>query len=109
MESGMMKIYALENTAEPGLKPAEKLVEICTAYFEEKTVGITRAYAAMSAKQRIDKLVRAFNATLPDSAEYAILEDGRQYRIALKQNIGDSVDLTLERLEDYLDVDTGET
>lgn len=104
MQSGILKIYELKNIAEKGLKPLEKLVEVGKAYYEERTVGITRAYAAMSAKQHIDKLVRAFNTDMPVKAEYVILEDKNQYRISLKQMEGDAVDLTLERLEDYLDV-----
>lgn len=105
-DSGILTIYSLTNTAEPGLMPAEKLVKICEAYYMEQTIGVTRAYAAMSANQQIDKLVRCFNTALSVNAEYAVLEGGDQYRITLKQVRGDDVDLTLERLEDYLDVST---
>jgi hypothetical protein len=84
--------------------PAEKLVKICDAYYDERTVGVTRAYAALSANQRIDMLVRCHNTELTPEAEYAVLEDGDQYRITLKQRQGDDIDLTLERLEAYYDV-----
>lgn len=103
-DAGIMTIYKLTNVAEPGLMPSEKLVSICQAYYDEQTVGVTRAYAALGAKQRIDKLVVAYNVTLPINAEYAVLEDGNQYRIALKQLQGDNVLLTLERLEELYDV-----
>lgn len=105
-DSGILTIYSLTNTAEPGLMPVEKPVKICEAYYMEQTIGVTRAYAAMSANQQIDKLVRCFNTALSVNAEYAVLEGGDQYRITLKQVRGDDVDLTLERLEDYLDVST---
>lgn len=107
-DAGILNIYSLENVAESGRMPTEKLVKICEAFYDERTVGVTRAYAAMSADQRIDLLVRCYNTTLPVNAEYAILEDGNQYRISLKQKQGDDVDLTLVRLEDYYDVDAAE-
>lgn len=107
-DAGILTIYSLTNTAQPGLMPTEKLVKICDAYYIERTVGVTRAYAAMSANQQIDKLVRCFNTSLSVDAEYAVLEGGDQYRITLKQVRGDDIDLTLERLEDYLDVSSAE-
>lgn len=103
-DAGILSIYSLSNVAQPGLMPTEKLVKICDAYYVERTVGVTRAYAALSANQRIDKLVRCFNTSLSVEAEYVVLEDGNQYRISLKQVVGDDVDLTLVRLEDYYDV-----
>lgn len=103
-DGGILTYYTLTNTAEPGLKPAEKLVPSGRAFYYERTVGVTRAYSAMAANQRIDKLVRAFNTDVPADTEYVILEDGSQYRISLKQKQGDDVDLTLERLGDFLDV-----
>lgn len=103
-DAGKLKIYELSNQAAPGLMPAEKLVRICEAYYDERTVGVTRAYAALGAKQQIDMMVTAYNVTLPVNAEYVILEDGNQYRISLKQNQGDHVLLTLVKLEDLYDV-----
>lgn len=103
-DAGLLSLYHLTNVAEPGLMPTEKLVKICDAYYIERTVGVTRAYAALSANQQIDKLVRCFNTSMSVNAEYAVLEDGNQYRISLKQQEGDNIDLTLVRLEDYYDV-----
>lgn len=103
-DAGILKTYSLENVSSPGMMPTEKLVPICAAFYNERTVGVTRAYAAMSADQRIDMLVRCYNTMLPVDAEYVILEDGNQYRITLKQKQGADVDLTLVRLEDYYDV-----
>lgn len=104
--AGILTIYKLTNVATPGLKPSEKLVRICTAYYDYQTIGITRAYAALGAKQQIDALVLAHNTTLPVEAEYVVLEDGNQYRISLKQIQGRDVLLTLERLEALYDVAT---
>lgn len=103
-DAGLLTIYRLANVAQSGMMPAEKLVRICQAYYDERTIGVTRAYAALGAKQQIDKLVVAYNTTLAADAEYVILEDGDQYRISLKQVEGDNVVLTLKRLEDLYDV-----
>lgn len=102
-DAGMLSVYYLSNIATPGQMPKEDLVKICDAYYIEQTVGVTRAYAALSANQQIDMLVRIFNTELPTNAEYVVLEDGNQYRISLKQKRGDNIDLTLVRLEDYYD------
>lgn len=108
-DAGLLTVYKLVNVAEAGLMPTEKLVSICTAYYDERTIGITRAYAALGAKQQIDRLVIVYNVTLPADAEYVILEDGDQYRISLKQVQGDAVLLTLTRLEDLYDVSPATT
>lgn len=101
---GILTMYSLQNTADPGLRPREQLVEVCRAYYNELRIGVTRAYAAMSANQRIDKLVRCSKTEVPIDAEYVILEDGLQYRITLKQKHGLDCDLTLVRQEAMLDV-----
>lgn len=103
-DAGILKVYKLTNVATPGLAPKETLVQICEAYYDYRTVGVTRAYAALGAKQQIDALVVAYNVDFPVDAEYCILEDGNQYRISLKQREDDNVLLTLERLEDLYDV-----
>ena len=103
-DAGLLTYYTLTNTATSGAMPTEKLVSAGTSYYYERTIGVTRAYTALAANQRIDKLVHCYNAEIPVNAEYVILEDGLQYRISLKQVDGDNVDLTLERLEAFYDV-----
>ena len=105
-DAGILTFYSLENTAVNGLMPVEKLVEQGTAFYEERVIGYNRYYAALGADQQIDALVRCKNTTIPKQAKYAILEDGEQYRIELKQTIQgtDDIDLTLVKLEDYYEV-----
>lgn len=105
-DAGLLTYYTLSNIAARGAMPVEKLVPVGTSYYYERTIGVTRAYSALSANQRIDKLIHCYNAEIPYNAEYVILEDGLQYRISLKQVVGDDVDLTLERLEAFYDVAT---
>ena len=104
-DAGILSICRLTDATVTGDMPHEVLQEICTAYYDELSVGVTRAYAALSADQHIDMLVRCYNTSLTVDAEYVVVGD-EQYRIALKQKRGDDIDLTLERLEEYLDVYT---
>ena len=106
-DGGIVKLYALENTADPGFMPVEKLVEKGTAFYSYSTAGITRIYAAMGANRQFDLVIRCHNmVALPDGVKYAIPEDGKQYRIDPAQPIydEDAIDLTLIRLEDFYDV-----
>lgn len=105
-DAGVLTFYSLANTAENGRMPVFRLVSVGTAFYEERTIGYGRFYAALGANQQIDALVRCLNTTIPKEAKYAILEDGNQYRIELKQTIQgtDDIDLTLVRLEENYDV-----
>lgn len=104
--TGLCTIYSLENIAQPGRKPTEKLVKVVDAYYAERTVGYNRLYAALGADHRINKLIRVFNTDILDDGMYVILEDGKQYQIDIAQKIigKDAVDLTLVRVEDYYEV-----
>ena len=105
-DAGILTLYSLQNTADEGDMPAEKLVPIGTAYYAERTVGYNRIYAARGANEEVDTVVRCYNTDIPYSAKYVILEDGQQYQITVKQKIvdEDATDLTLVRMEDYYDV-----
>ena len=105
-DMGILTLYSLTNTADDGDKPSEQLVSVGRAFYAERTVGFNRIYAAMGANERIDMIVRCYNTDVPYSAKYAILEDGNQYQITVKQKIvdDDATDLTLVRVEDYYDV-----
>lgn len=111
MNEGRLFFYKLKNTAANGAKPVDKLVPVGWAYYEERSIGVTRLYAAAGANRRIDALLRVYG--LPDlpkldnrRVEYVIPEDGEQYRISVVQKVvdEDALDLTLERLEDNYDV-----
>lgn len=106
---GLLTIYNLQNTAAKGLMPAEKLVKLCDEYYEERTVGVTRYYAAAGADKRIDIIVRIWRNPMVKPMQFVILEDGCQYRIDFMQNLLDDdglkvSDLTLVRLEHNYDV-----
>ena len=102
---GLVRIYSVANAAASGNAPKECLTHRCSLRYEERTVGVTRHYAAMQANDRVDRVLRV--PLRPVSAlDVAVPNDGRQYRITLVQRPRDveppCLDLTLRRLElDY--------
>lgn len=109
---GILKLYRLEDVSEQGLMPKQKLVEYDTAYYGERVVGFSRQYAAMAVHQQIDKLVRIWQLDEARINDYAIMEDGKQYRIDNVQHLRDAdnlkvTDLTLSRLEKNYEVSAG--
>lgn len=111
-----LNLYKLTNTAEKGLKPVYSLKQYADAYYGERVVGYGRQYAALGADQSIDALVRIWRNNEVRINDYAILEDGNQYRIDFVQNLTDEdglevTDLTLSRLDSNYDVakETGKT
>lgn len=106
-EGGLLTIYSLQNIAQKGFMPTEKLVSEGAAYFSYRTIGVTRMYAALGANREIEVLVRCWNTELPQEGKYVTLDGSDvQYRIDIAQPIvdEDAVDLTLVRLEDFFDV-----
>jgi hypothetical protein len=106
-DEGILKFYNLTNTAPNGAKPIEKLVDLeVSGYYANRTIGVTRLYAAKGSNSRLDKLVWVYNTIVPEAAKYVILEDGRQYLIDAAVQIVDSdaVELSLVRLENYYEV-----
>lgn len=83
--------------------PKEALVEEADAFFGYRQIGVNRFYAALGANQRIDLLVRVFVTALEDGWKYVVI-DGKQFRIEVAQPVGDAIDLTLQRLEDFYDL-----
>ena len=109
-EQGLLTIYTLENVAPKGLKPVQKLVEVTKAYYQERTVGVTRLYAAKGVDARIDALVRCFTTeVIPDGA-VVIPEDGTQYQVDAQQKIigKDANDLTLVKVEKTYEIYTSD-
>lgn len=102
-DGGKLSICSLQNIASPGFMPREALVVETEAFFSYREIGVTRYYAALGANQRIDLLVRAWVTALEPGWRYVVI-DGVQHRITLAQPVGDAIDLTLERLEDFYDL-----
>lgn len=107
---GTLKLCELRNTAEPGEMPVEKLVILSYHYYGDRVVGYNRQYAAMGVSQQVDRLVRIWRDESVHVRQYALLDDGKQYRIDMVQHLLDEdglkvTDLTLFRLDDNFDVE----
>ena len=104
-EQGMLTIYSLQNISSKGLKPSQKLVEICEAYYEERQVGVQRMYSALGANRRIDALLRCFNTELAVGM-VVVPSDGNQYQVdAIQKVIGrDAIDISLVRVDELYEI-----
>ena len=107
--SGLVKIYSVENTAPPGYKPVEKLVYKLTLRYEEQRLGIQRFYSGQQNQSQIERVIRVPRAGGVNNQNVAITEDGHRYRIDLVQAVMEvyppSLDLTLARLDQDYELD----
>ena len=104
-----MTLYRLVNTAEKGLMPQYTLSKLSDEFYAERVIGYNRQYAAMGVNQRVDILARIWRNCMIRINDYAVLEDGNQYRIDFIQHMDNDdglpvTDLTLVRLEENYDV-----
>lgn len=107
-DDGSVKICKLENTAESGQMPKEKLLQVSEYLFGERTVGYGRQYAAKGVNQQVDMMIRIWQDRTIKIGMYAVIDE-EQYRIDNVQHLYDDdglrvTDLTLQQLEDLYDV-----
>lgn len=103
---GLVKVYRVDNIAQPGNKPQEGLALKRTLRYKERTVGITRARLALQTGAKVSYVLRCPRLRDVSPQDVAIPNDGHQYRITMVQYPEDAnppaMDLELERLEnDY--------
>lgn len=108
-DSGLVKICTLQNVNENGEMPRFVLQEAFECFYQERTIGVTRLYAALGANVSIDMLIRIWENREVLTDMYCVMEDGTQFRIAsiqhLKNDDGLKVsDLTLERVGAFYDI-----
>ncbi len=116
-DSGLVTICELQNIAEQGNMPKPTLVKLRSHFFEERTVGYGRQYAAMGVNERVDYLIRIWRDAGIHAEMYAILtdyegqinENGDQFRIDNVQQLTDTdglkvTDLSLYRMDKLYDV-----
>lgn len=106
--SGVVKIYAVENIAPPGYSPKIKLKEKVTLRYEEMRLGINRYYQAKQNNIQIERVIRCPRWGNITNQDIAITEDDRQYRIELIQSVDGvypaCVDVSLIKIEQVLEV-----
>lgn len=110
LDSGLVRICSLQKINENGGMPKFSLVEQFTVFFQERTIGVNRLYAALGANRQIDALIRIWENREVLTDMYCVLEDGTQFRISQIQHLKDDdglkvSDLTLERVGTFYDID----
>ena len=114
-DDGILIICTTENAVEEGMKPVPVLVEKEKFYFGYDTLGITRYYTALQARQQIESVVNIPGWNDISSLDICVLENGNQYRLAMIQPQLDDdglriTKLSLERLgENYAFKDSDHT
>lgn len=100
---GTVRVYRVDNIAQPGDRPQEKLVLKRTLRYKERTVGLTRVRLAMQTGANVSYVLRVPRLRDISPQDVAVPNDGEQYRITLIQYPEDTnppaMDLELERLE----------
>lgn len=113
MDAGHITVCRLENrqTVRGGM-PRDVLVQVTEADFEERTLGVTRAYLAKGVNEQIDLLARIWRDTSVKIGMYGVVSESDyngQYRIDNVQNGLDDdglkvTDITLSRINENYDV-----
>ena len=100
---GVVIIYGVADTAEPGLKPVETLTPKIKLLYEEQRLGINRYYSAMQNQIEVSRVIRTPRAGSVNNQDVAITEDGKRYTVLMVQAVPDvqpqSVDITLSQIE----------
>lgn len=107
LDRGILTLYRAPDTDEyTGNMASDELTEYHRAYYGERTVGMSRYYAAQQANTSVDRLVRIRRSPALDimADDVAVLADGMRYRVAQAQELFDEdagwyvIDLSLERM-----------
>ena len=105
---GVVTFFSVSNTAAAGAMPNETLTFKQSLHYEERTVGITRYYAAKQANARVDYVLRCQKRREISTQEVAVPNDGEQYKIIQIQYPDVQgipvMDLTLEEVTAKYDI-----
>lgn len=105
---GVVSVYAVSNTAQSGDMPSETITLKQTLRYHERTVGLTRFFAAKQANVEIKYVLRCPMLRDISAQDIAIPNDGKQYRIVQVQYPEDVdppvMDLSLEKLSQAYDI-----
>ena len=106
MNSGVVKIYSVEDSAQPGYQPKPSLTLKLTLRYEEQRLGINRLYLSRQNQAEVEKVIRVPRQDSISNQDVAILENGSQYSIDYTQTVQDvyppCLDLSLVKIEqDY--------
>lgn len=108
MNSGVVKIYSVEDSAQPGYQPKPSLTLKLTLRYEEQRLGINRLYMSRQNQAEVEKVIRVPRQDSISNQDVAILESGSQYSIDYTQTVQDvyppCLDLSLVKVEQNYEV-----
>lgn len=108
MNSGVVKIYSVEDSAQPGYQPKPSLTLKLTLRYEEQRLGINRLYLSRQNQAEIEKVIRVPRQDSISNQDVAILENGSQYSINYTQTVQNvyppCLDLSLVKVEQNYEV-----
>lgn len=106
-DKGIVTLLREPDRSSNGNMPDDVPAEYYKAWYAERTVGMSRYYAAQQANTRVDKLIRVGlprGGIVVKADDIAILGDRYRYRVAQAAYLFDEdageevVDLSLERI-----------
>lgn len=110
LNSGVVYIYSVEDSAQPGYQPKPSLTLKLTLRYEEQRLGINRLYLSRQNQAEIEKVIRVPRQDSISNQDVAILESGSQYSIDYTQTVQDvyppCLDLSLVKVEQNYEVPT---
>ena len=106
LNSGVVYIYSVKDSAQPGYQPKPELKLKLTLRYEEQRLGINRLYLSRQNQAEVKKVIRVPRQDSISNQDVAILENGSQYSIDYAQTVQDvyppCLDLSLVKVEqDY--------
>lgn len=107
-DNGVVKIYTVTNSAQPGYQPVPALTLKCVLRYEEQRLGVQRYYTGQQNQIQIERVIRTPRYGDVTNQDIAVTEDGKQYGIDLVQSVTDvypaSQDITLTKIEQKYEV-----
>lgn len=108
LNSGVVYIYSVEDSAQPGYQPKPALKLKLILRYEEQRLGINRLYLSRQNQAEIEKVIRVPRQDSISNQDVAILESGSQYSIDYTQTVQDvyppCLDLSLVKVEQNYEV-----
>lgn len=106
--SGVVYIYSVEDSAQPGYQPKPSLTLKLTLRYEEQRLGINRLYLSRQNQAEVEKVIRVPRQDSISNQDVAILESGSQYSIDYTQTVQGvyppCLDLSLVKVEQNYEV-----
>lgn len=107
--AGIVKIYSVEDIAQPGFMPVAGLTLKHALPYDERWLGITKFYSEKQNQAELERVIRVPMQPI-STQDVAVTQDGRQYSINLVQTVKDvyppSCDLTLGKIVQKYEVPT---